>query len=174
MHLAGFLATWTHFAVCITRPRIPSWHLWPLTLSCHQTIFNLKSQTRDLNQLVPDRPLDRNGETPTSAHAALKAIVDNLIEETRDNPFRQVSFGTLPGALASPFPEDNLAFLITLVKVDQNLRDIRGPSCLGKDCFSIFLQLAFHCQVFLASHFHIDWLSRLGLGNQVGSTTDHF
>ena len=29
------------------------------------------------------------------------------------------------------------------------------------------------CQTFLASHFRIDWLSRLGLGKQVGSTTDH-
>ena len=28
-------------------------------------------------------------------------------------------------------------------------------------------------QVILASHFHTDWLLWLGLGNQVGSTTDH-
>ena len=30
------------------------------------------------------------------------------------------------------------------------------------------------CQTFLPSHFCTDWLSRLGLGNQVGLTTDHF
>ena len=29
------------------------------------------------------------------------------------------------------------------------------------------------CQIFLASHFHTDWLSWLGLGNQVGLTTDY-
>ena len=29
------------------------------------------------------------------------------------------------------------------------------------------------CQTFLASHLRTDWLSWLGLGNQVGSTTDH-
>ena len=29
------------------------------------------------------------------------------------------------------------------------------------------------CQIFLASKFHTDWLSQHGLGNQVGSTTDH-
>ena len=32
---------------------------------------------------------------------------------------------------------------------------------------------AFHLLVFLATHFRTDWLSWLGLGNQVGSTTDH-
>ena len=40
---------------------------------------------------ISDHPLDR-GETPTSAHAALKNVVDNLIDETQTNPFRQVSF----------------------------------------------------------------------------------
>ena len=29
------------------------------------------------------------------------------------------------------------------------------------------------CQDILASHFRANWLSQLGLGNQVGSTTDH-
>ena len=29
------------------------------------------------------------------------------------------------------------------------------------------------CQTFLSPHFCTDWLSRLGIGNQVGSTTDH-
>ena len=29
------------------------------------------------------------------------------------------------------------------------------------------------CQTFLAPHFRTDWLTRLGLGNQAGSTTDH-
>ena len=33
---------------------------------------------------------------------------------------------------------------------------------------------AFPCQIFLGSHFRTDWLSHLGHGNQVGSTTDHF
>ena len=31
----------------------------------------------------------------------------------------------------------------------------------------------YSCQTFLASHFHTNWLSQLGLGNQVGSTTNH-
>ena len=39
--------------------------------------------------------------------------------------------------------------------------------------FSTSLLPAFHCQNFLASHFRTDWLSRLELGDQVGSTTDH-
>ena len=29
------------------------------------------------------------------------------------------------------------------------------------------------CQNILAPHFRTDWLSKLGLGNQVGSTTNH-
>ena len=40
-----------------------------------------------------------------------------------------------------------------------------------------FFHFPFHplssCQTFLTSHFRTDWLSRLGLGNQVDSTTDH-
>ena len=43
--------------------------------------------------------------------------------------------------------------------------------------FEFFFHFPFYplssCQTFLASHFRTDWLSRLGLGNQVGSTTDH-
>ena len=40
-----------------------------------------------------------------------------------------------------------------------------------------FLLLSFYplssCQTFLSSHFRTNWLSWLGLGNQVGTTTDH-
>ena len=39
--------------------------------------------------------------------------------------------------------------------------------------FPTSLLPAFPCQIFLASHFHTYRLSQLGLGYQVGSTTDH-
>ena len=41
----------------------------------------------------------------------------------------------------------------------------------------IFFHFPFYplssCQTILASHFRTDWLSRLGLGKQVSSSTDH-
>ena len=43
---------------------------------------------------------------------------------------------------------------------------------LGKKIPLPFLPIC-SCQNFLASHLGTDWLSWLGLGNQVGSTTDH-
>ena len=48
---------------------------------------------------------------------------------------------------------------------------------LGPSGQVVFFHFPFYslssCQTFLVSHFHTDWHSRLGLGNQVGSTTDH-
>ena len=56
--------------------------------------------------------------------------------------------------------------------MDDATRKLKGPL---KDFFvTTSLLPAFPCQIFLGSHFRTDWLSRLGLGNQVGSTTDHF
>ena len=60
------------------------------------------------------------------------------------------------------------------------LKEKYKPS-LENPSFSTFTQLffstsllpAFLSQIFLASYFPTDWLSRLGLGNQVGSITHH-
>jgi len=42
------------------------------------------------NNSCLDDPLE-DGETPTSAHATLKTIVDNLIQDTVQNPYIKVN-----------------------------------------------------------------------------------
>jgi len=53
--------------------------LWAWTLTCILS---------DNNSCLDD-PLE-DGETPTSAHATLKTLVDNLIQDTVQNPYIKV------------------------------------------------------------------------------------
>ena len=57
--------------------------------------------------------------------------------------------------------------------------EVRGSNAIKfiDHIVPIFFHFPFYphssCLTFLASHFLSDWLSWLGLGNQVGSTVDH-